>query len=150
MYDDLILQPEALDPDFGRSGWVPVFARHIGAMQEQPAASRGINPSILSALFPACLFINFLDVASTAAGLIASPCIREQNSFAQSFLSHCGLSGGIAALSLVKMGVPLCLYLLLREGRPWYRGAFFIGLCINTSAVLCAVANNCGVFFAMR
>jgi hypothetical protein len=150
MYDELIFQTEVLDPEAARYGWVPVFARHIGAMRDQEAASRGINPSILSVLFPACMIINFLDVASTAAGLLASPGVREQNYLAQSILSRLGFIGGIAALSLIKMGIPLGLYLFLRQGRPWYRGAFFIGLCINTSAVLCAVANNCGVFFAMR
>ncbi len=139
-----------LDAELAPSGWAPVFARHVDARGDRAAAPSGINPGLLSCLLPACLLINFLDVASTMAGLLASPDIREQNAFAQTFLSHCGLIGGIAALSLVKLGAPLALYLILRTGRSWYRGALFLGLCINTSAVLCAVANNCGVFFALR
>ncbi len=110
----------------------------------------GLNPSIVAASLFACLVVNFLDLASTAAGLLITPDIQEQNLFARVFLIHYGIVVGIIMVSLVKLGIPLILYLLLRERRPWYRGAFFLGLCINTAAVLFAVANNCGVFFVLH
>ena len=149
MNRDLMAIPAAaLEPEF-TPGWVPVFARHAGAARGR-GADAGINPAVISALLLACLAVNFLDIVTTLGGLLMSPDIQERNPFAQGFLFHYGIAGGIALLALVKLGMPLAVFVLLRQGRSWYRSAFFAGLCINTTAVLCAVANNCGVFFAAR